>query len=115
MIEILVLGAVKALKIVALTVAAAATSLATQVAPATDWVAAAVTDRIVVVSPSSAGPRTLSRVPATYRSQRGAERATVFAISTTSSTASVIPVSVRCSTTSLSLTAIGACTRGRKI
>ena len=100
MVEILVLGAVKTVKIVAVTVATLLAGLATQVPPAADWVTETVTARNPAAPVRSADPRALFRVPAAHRSQRGAERATVFAISATSTDASVRALSVRCSTVS---------------
>jgi hypothetical protein len=78
MIEILALGAAKALKIAALTTAGTFAGLATGIAPATDRVVEALT----------------------CRAHCGAERATVRAISWTNAAASASASPVRCSTVS---------------
>ncbi len=100
MVGFLALWAAKLVKIVALAVATTLSGAATQIAPAADWVTDALTCETSAPSVRSAGPLALSVVPVTHRSHRGAERATVLAISATSSAASVIPVSVKCSTVS---------------
>lgn len=78
MIEILALGAAKALKIAALTAAGTLASLATGIAPAADRVVEALT----------------------CRSHCGAERTIVRTISATNAAASASPASVTCATVS---------------
>ncbi len=97
---LLTLWIVKGVKIAALSLATALTSLATHVAPATGWVTETLTSHgqyhsIVLQTDHalSADPLTLP-VPV---AQRGAERAIVLAISPTTVAASTSPVSFRCS------------------
>jgi len=98
-VAILAVWIAQVVKVAALAAAAAATGLAGQAAPAAGWLAEALPGSVTSAPACSADPRALS-VPVTHRSHRGAERATVRAISTTKAAASASAVSETCSTVS---------------